>query len=379
MSAPKVEDVYGPAPLVALELVEWRVDGKPNQGAGGPMARYVPYIDAARVAALLDEWVNPTNWRASYEPAKLAGQDVLWGIVEIRVGLEWVAKRDVGVASSFEKAKGLVSDAFKRAGCRMWGAGRNVYELPTLKAPCRIWIPPGRAQDGGPKEPQAFPTDDTLPSILSQLKALNYDANGGRVAGTNPDFDPDHDDLPADSPERVAEPPQNRAENGNRPRSGTVAKKAAAGRPEVLSGSIGQIRKQVRARFDKLPPAGQQSYVKAFGQPEDLTASKVRQAGPALVAFEMTAASAPPAADVPDIDAERLKRLAAEFVATWPNADLEATLDSQNIAHPDTVGEARALVAGLVAEWAAEETDLFLTVEELKVWWEEPPADGEAS
>ena len=163
------------APDAPLKDVEWRVDGRPS----GAKARFVPYLNAPTVARLLDLWVGPENWRDEYEPAPGKG---LWCHLSVRVKdvintatgssvSDWVTKTDIGVPSNFEGEKGQVSDAFKRAACLKWGVGRNVYDLPTLWAPCRV-DPKGNA----------WPNDETLPHIQKQLKALGFEAAGGTVA-----------------------------------------------------------------------------------------------------------------------------------------------------------------------------------------------------
>lgn len=163
------------APAVGLADIEWRVDGKPIQQGQNARCRFVPYIDAARAAQLLDEWVGPGNWSDNYESGAMEGKTVLWCYLSIKVGDEWVTKRDVGVASNFEAQKGMVSDAFKRAACLKWGVGRNVYELPTLWAPCRV------DSNGKP-----WPSDGTLPELLRQLKDLGYEPSG-RIQSSEPE------------------------------------------------------------------------------------------------------------------------------------------------------------------------------------------------
>lgn len=166
------EGALGPAPLAPLDQVEWRVDSKPYPRSSGMVCRYVPYLDAATVAGLLDEWVGPGRWADTYQEATLSGRPVLWCSLAVRVDGEWVAKSDVGVPSEFEAQKGMVSDAFKRAACLKWGAGRNVYDLPVLYAPCRV-------DDKG----NAWPVDETIPSLIDQLRRQGFDASGAKVRG----------------------------------------------------------------------------------------------------------------------------------------------------------------------------------------------------
>lgn len=155
------------APNVDLREVEWRVDGKPTQDS---RCRFVPYVDASTTAALLDEWVGPGNWRDKYESGTVAGKEVMWCHLSIRTDDGWVTKTDLGIPTNFEGQKGAVSDAFKRAACLKWGIARNVYSLPTLWAPCRV-----------DNKGNAWPSDQTIPSILGQLERAGYEANGARV------------------------------------------------------------------------------------------------------------------------------------------------------------------------------------------------------
>jgi hypothetical protein len=179
------------APDAPLDKVEWRVDGKPMERDGKTMSRFVPYLDAPTVAGLFDEWAGSTGWSDSYRVVDVLGKPALECTIRVvgSDGETWVAKTDVGVASNFEPQKGAFSDAFKRCASIKWGVGRNVYDLPTLVAPCRVTKRPG-------KDDQAWPTGETMPSILKQLKALGFDAEGGRVA----EPDQQHDDEPLDQP-----------------------------------------------------------------------------------------------------------------------------------------------------------------------------------
>ena len=168
------------APAVPLDKIEWRVDGQPvSRNGGGHASRFVPYIDAAIVADLLDEWVGPGRWSDRYEPGELAGKSVLWChlSIEVQPGV-WVTHSDVGKPSNFEAEKGTVSDAFKRAACLKWGAGRNVYDVPgDLWAPCRTYTSNGKTY--------AQPNDDTIPALMRQLKERGYSTDGLRVAGSS--------------------------------------------------------------------------------------------------------------------------------------------------------------------------------------------------
>lgn len=167
------------APSVPLDQIEWRVDGPPAsaRSGSGHVSRFVPYIDAAIVARLLDEWVGPGRWSDEYHPGELAGKPVLWCHLSIEVSPgEWVTKRDVGKPSNFEAEKGTVSDAFKRAACLKWGVGRNVYDVPgDLWAPCRTYTSNGKTH--------AAPNAETIPALIKQLTERGYSTEGVRVGG----------------------------------------------------------------------------------------------------------------------------------------------------------------------------------------------------
>lgn len=165
-----------PAPSMPLDKVEWRVDSDAYEDKRNPgrfRCQYVPYIDARDAMALLDEWV-PGRWGDSFRETEIGGKPAVVCTITIKVGDEWVSRSDVGVPSQFESQKGAFSDSFKRAATK-WGCARNVYDLPTLYAPCGT-----RTRNG---KTQAFPNEETLPDLLRQLKALGFDADGGRVQG----------------------------------------------------------------------------------------------------------------------------------------------------------------------------------------------------
>lgn len=92
------------------------------------------YKDARCDMKILDETVEPENWKRSHE---LINGNLFCNVSIWDEGKkEWVTKQDVGTESYTEKEKGQASDAFKRA-CFNWGIGRELYTAPF------IWIKSG--------------------------------------------------------------------------------------------------------------------------------------------------------------------------------------------------------------------------------------------
>lgn len=155
--------VYGPAPDVSLDDVEWRVQGNDvREFDGQSKALFLAYFDARIAARLMDEWVGPENWQDDYTPGVIGGKEAMWCTVSVRVGDEWVSKRDIGTAPNFEAQKGVVSDALKRAVTK-WGPGRNIYDLPRLWATCKV------GRNGTP-----YKTKETDADINRQLGKLGF-------------------------------------------------------------------------------------------------------------------------------------------------------------------------------------------------------------
>lgn len=131
-----------------VEDVEFRVSGRKD--ANG-MSQVVAYIDARLVQERLDEVVGPENWSFDWEPVGVNAAEVM--SAKGTLVIFGVAKSDIGTAGNFEKSKGAVSDALKRAAVH-WGIGRYLYSLPAMKA---------KASDGG------FIYTDQLPGLREML------------------------------------------------------------------------------------------------------------------------------------------------------------------------------------------------------------------
>lgn len=84
----------------------------------------VAYIDARDVMDLLDKVCGVENWQKKFYQVK----NTMCCSIGIKIGDEWIWKDDGGSESDYEKEKGEVSDAFKRAGVN-WGIGRFLYDM----------------------------------------------------------------------------------------------------------------------------------------------------------------------------------------------------------------------------------------------------------
>lgn len=86
---------------------------------------------------ILDQVVNPMNWKCTYHEVK--------GNLYCEISIydpdkkEWISKEDCGIESREDdegnQRKGEASDAFKRAGFK-WGIGRELYTAPFIFINC---------------------------------------------------------------------------------------------------------------------------------------------------------------------------------------------------------------------------------------------------
>jgi hypothetical protein len=127
------------------------------------------YLDARDVMGRLDEVCGPAGWSDSYYETE-SGRVIC--DLSIRAGdnekdyHNWVSKADGAGDTSFEGAKGAISDAFKRAAVK-WGIGRYLYETESP------WI----ELDQGKYIPKNFDGSMYLTSFSSkQLKTKYYKA-----------------------------------------------------------------------------------------------------------------------------------------------------------------------------------------------------------
>jgi len=80
--------------------MEWRA-GATN--ADKTKALALAYITSRAVMDRLDEVIGPENWRDEYQPGPMGG--LICGI-SLRIGCEWITKRDGAENTQFEAIKG---------------------------------------------------------------------------------------------------------------------------------------------------------------------------------------------------------------------------------------------------------------------------------
>ena len=126
------------------------------QTVSGNRALAVAFVDARVVQDRLDEVLGVLNWQDSYEP--LPDGSVICRL-KIRIGVEWIAKEDVGGQSEQpdegDRRKAAFSDALKRTAVK-FGVGRYLYRTKPQ------WV------DWDVQKRQ-FVRQPTLPQIVTQM------------------------------------------------------------------------------------------------------------------------------------------------------------------------------------------------------------------
>lgn len=403
MSPAAAKPQLGPAPSIPLELVEWKIDSDPQLRDGVNLCRFVPYIDGRDVARLFDEWVGPANWSdgqhgGGYDEGTVAGENGMWCSIAVRApgSDEWLVKTDFGRPSSFEKGKGLVSDAFKRCAIIKWGVGRNVYDLPNVTAPVNVWTPKGTDRDGNPKKTKAFVNDATLPHILAELHRKGFeDVKGGRVEA--------HDDIghqeeveddvspQADRPSSASSP----AQAARRNRQQRVPDGGGSKDPTSLAG----WREHIAAKLNAVTPdeakvKAKNAFMTKFGKPAELKARQVQEANALADALVAGAASGithePPAnpefdVDEPEqTDAAKVhlghQAKAAYDIAQMDNDELTGTLEAVGVPVAEQPADRADAEKALGEIFASQLDELFpagATQDEYLQWWNGDPDEGD--
>lgn len=118
MDLGKLQDKFFP------EELEWRAQTVGN-GARGPFAMVLCYVDARAIMKRLDDVCGPENWRDEY---RHENGGVMCGI-SIRTENGWITKWNGSPETRNEAFKGGISKAFVRAAVN-WGIGRYLYDTP---------------------------------------------------------------------------------------------------------------------------------------------------------------------------------------------------------------------------------------------------------
>jgi hypothetical protein len=231
-------------PPMPLKLVEWRADSDPQTRNGKQSCRWVPHLTAAGCARLLDEWAGPTAWRVKYAPWEFAGALGLMCQIDVYdsdIG-EWVTKVDAGdPMKSPHQIKGSISDAFKRCAGRAWGCGRNVYEIPTLYAPCGSY----QAKSG---KLVATLVGETKPALVEQLRRLGYDDAGDIFVAEADDWDEPAPTHPRQEAPQAPPKPKPAPEQAEVPAASPDAHSdAVAVSPDAIGKSLQQMMGEIQS------------------------------------------------------------------------------------------------------------------------------------
>ena len=105
--------------------VHWRVGQKSKDGTKGMV---LAYLDARDVMERLDEVCGPDKWECRYEETPSGRVLCTIGIYTGDDKFSYIEKSDGAGETSFEGAKGAISDALKRAAV-CWGIGRYLYDV----------------------------------------------------------------------------------------------------------------------------------------------------------------------------------------------------------------------------------------------------------
>jgi len=109
-----------------IGTLKWR-EGNKNKVTGNTLI--LPYLDARMVSKRLTDTLG-LNWADEYE--ETADSGMLCKITLTLADGATITRSDVGTKSTYEKEKGQVSDAFKRAAVK-FGIGAYIYELAPVE------------------------------------------------------------------------------------------------------------------------------------------------------------------------------------------------------------------------------------------------------
>jgi hypothetical protein len=164
--------------------IQWKCQSL-NRNTG--VATMVAYTDARLVRKILDEALGIFGWECTYTRDD---KGVLFCALTITSpdGTK-VTKEDCGVPSEFEKEKGEVSDAFKRA-CFTFGICADLYDLDIHYVDCE------QKKDGNWKTPYKWQPEIKVDSADKHLKSMRDEMAHGEYHTMDQEVDQDPEDEP---------------------------------------------------------------------------------------------------------------------------------------------------------------------------------------
>ena len=104
------------------ENIKWRITATTQDKTKGLA---VPYIDTRAIQNRLDDILGIDGWKVSYRPI----DDGFICSLSLKLNNEWITKEDGANLTDYEKIKGGISGAFKRAASSGYGIGRYIYNI----------------------------------------------------------------------------------------------------------------------------------------------------------------------------------------------------------------------------------------------------------
>ena len=104
------------------ENIKWRISATTQDKTKGLA---VPYIDTRAIQNRLDDTLGIDGWKVSYRP--IDGGFIC--SLSLKLNNEWITKEDGANLTDYEKIKGGISGAFKRAASSGYGIGRYIYNI----------------------------------------------------------------------------------------------------------------------------------------------------------------------------------------------------------------------------------------------------------
>lgn len=118
--------------------IKWKITATTQDKSKGLA---VPYIDTRTIQRRLDDVLGVNGWKTSY-------REIEGGFIcslSLKLEDQWITKEDGADKTDYEKIKGGISSAFKRAASNCFGIGRYIYDIPSqwikIKKQGKFYIP----------------------------------------------------------------------------------------------------------------------------------------------------------------------------------------------------------------------------------------------